>query len=634
MGRDMVQTSAASGELAGASIFERAGNGASRGKSTALAELLKAMRAQREQGDFSTPVDADPETEVGQIAAEYNRVLERVKSEMRAREDAVAAALSAHEKFRSIFENSVEGIFQTTLDGRYLSVNPALARIYGYDSPETLIAGLRNISRQLYVDPDRRRQFRQALESHETVLNFESRVYRADGSIIWISENARVVRDARGTPQYYEGTVVDISERREQEAMLQAAHEKAEQANRAKSAFLANMSHEIRTPMTAILGYADLLLEQELAPPCVEMIGIIKRNGDHLLEIINSILDLSKIEAGRLALETLPCDPCAMVAELASFMRVRAASKRLELEVEFRGAVPRQITTDPTRLRQILINLIGNAIKFTDRGHVRVTMSLVNQNAASCALQFEILDTGIGITAAELARVFEPFTQADVSTTRLFGGTGLGLSICRRLADILGGTLTATSTPGQGSRFVLTIPTGSLAGVPLLAPVAEAVATVDPPSTNSPRSPDPAVLSGRRILLAEDGPDNQFLISHFLRRAGADVTVVENGQLAVDVVLQSESDGNAFDVVLMDVQMPVLDGHSATRQLRRRGFSRPIVAVTAHAMNDDRETSLAAGCDEFVTKPVTYRSLVAAVWRVLADLGGTPTPPATAGAPL
>jgi CheY-like chemotaxis protein len=237
-------------------------------------------------------------------------------------------------------------------------------------------------------------------------------------------------------------------------------------------------------------------------------------------------------------------------------------------------------------------------------------------------MRFEIADTGIGMTAGELARVFEPFTQADVSTTRHFGGTGLGLSICCRLADMLGGTLSACSTPAEGSRFFLTIPTGPLAGVPLLTSAAEAVAAGAPPTSASPRSTDRAVLSGRRILLAEDGPDNQFLISHFLQRAGAEVTVVDNGQLAVDAVLQSEAGGQPYDVILMDVQMPVLDGHAATRQLRRRGCVRPIVAVTAHAMNDDREKSLAAGCDDFVTKPVNYRSLVAAVWQVLADLGG------------
>jgi CheY-like chemotaxis protein len=192
---------------------------------------------------------------------------------------------------------------------------------------------------------------------------------------------------------------------------------------------------------------------------------------------------------------------------------------------------------------------------------------------------------------------------------------------------MLGGTLTAVSVPGEGSRFILTVPTGSLAAVPLVAAPAEAVAGGESPGQPVPRSPVPAVLTGRRILLAEDGPENQFLISHFLRRAGAEVTIVDNGQLAVDAVLESESGGEPFDVVLMDVQMPVLDGHAATRQLRRSGFVRPIVAVTAHAMNEDREKSLAAGCDEYVTKPVNCRALVAAIWRVLADLGGAVVPP-------
>ena len=207
----MIESCAASGQFAAGLDADPMQSGGGRVGSTALSELLAAMRSQRELGDFSTPVYADPDSEVGQIAAEYNRVLRRVEAEIRARENAVAETLQATEKYRSIFENSVEGIFQTTLDGQYLSVNPALARIYGYDSPEKLIAELRNISRQLYVDPERRRQFREALEKRETVLNFESRVYRADGTIIWISENARVVRDARGMPLYYEGTVVAVS---------------------------------------------------------------------------------------------------------------------------------------------------------------------------------------------------------------------------------------------------------------------------------------------------------------------------------------------------------------------------------------------------------------------------------------
>jgi signal transduction histidine kinase/AmiR/NasT family two-component response regulator len=399
--------------------------------------------------------------------------------------------------------------------------------------------------------------------------------------------------------------VEELVEHRTRE--LQIANRLAEQASRSKSEFLANMSHEIRTPMTAILGFADILRSNLTQPDLIEAVQTISQNGNFLLELINDILDLSKIEAGKLDVEDLSCSPTQLLADVMTLVRVRAAEKGLALTIEFDGPVPSQIHTDPTRLRQILINLVGNAIKFTERGSVRLIAKTLNRNQSSPRLQFQVCDTGIGMTGEQLKKVFQPFTQADASTTRRFGGTGLGLSISNRLVEMLGGTIDVTSVPGSGTTFTITIPTGSLDGVKWLD---------KPPETGS-LPPDIAAvssksvsLSGCRVLLAEDVPANQRLISFLLSKAGAEVSIVENGELALAQALAATAAGQPFDVILMDMQMSVMDGYTATRKLRENGCREPIIALTAHAMSNDQEICLAAGCTDFATKPVDRQSLL------------------------
>ncbi len=436
----------------------------------------------------------------------------------------------------------------------------------------------------------------------------------------------------------------------EQTARAAEMAARAEIASATKSAFLANMSHEIRTPMTAVLGYADLLadaLASCSACPghtgCAakqtksEYLAALRRNGEYLLALLDDILDVSKIEAGKLVLEHVRCSPVELVADVRSLMQVRAAAKGLTLDVTFDGPIPQSVTTDPTRLKQILVNLVGNAIKFTQTGGVRLVTRLVPAGTGSGAttsptqgspgpntagpppvetpgamLQFEIVDSGIGMTPAQLARVFEPFAQADGSMTRRFGGTGLGLTISRRLAEALGGTLGVTSCPGVGSTFVVTVPTGSLHGVPLLDPPIHAwagrpmrlsVADAELPSLNC------------RVLLAEDGPDNRRLIAAILGKAGATVEVADNGRAAVEMALSACQAGSCFDVVLMDVQMPEMDGHEATRRLRAAGFAGPIIALTAHALPEDRQRCLDAGCDDYAAKPINRRQFLEMVAR-------------------
>ncbi|MHB1036565.1 MAG: ATP-binding protein [Pirellulales bacterium] len=394
---------------------------------------------------------------------------------------------------------------------------------------------------------------------------------------------------------------------------LSLARQQADSDCRSKGEFLANMSHEIRTPMTAILGFTEVLRREEHAagasPECIEAIDTITRNGEHLLRLINDILDLSRIEAGRFEAEAVPCSPSQVMAEVQSLMQVPAGAKGLRLETECASPIPETIHSDPLRLRQILLNLVGNAIKFTEQGSIRLRVQLVHDGHAKPALRFDVVDTGIGMTSDQMVRLFRPFSQADQSTTRRFGGSGLGLAISQRLAQMLGGQITVQSKSGQGSVFSLAIPTGPLAGVKMIQSLP--VVTV----TRAPDAVEPALDC--RILLAEDGPDNQRLISFLLKKAGARVTVVENGQRAVEEAMSELDRGDPFDVILMDMQMPVLDGYEASTRLRRSGYTGTIVALTAHAMADDRAKCLEAGCDDYVTKPIDRAGLIKAIRRHL-----------------
>ena len=418
-------------------------------------------------------------------------------------------------------------------------------------------------------------------------------------------------------------------ELRRANAQLTAARDRAEAANQAKSSFLANMSHEIRTPMTAIIGYADMMLEpDQTLSDRQDCLQIIRRNARHLVDLINDILDLSKIEAERMTVERVRAPFPQLVLDVISLMRSRAAEKELELRMHFDGPIPEQILTDPTRLRQILMNLTSNAIKFTERGFVELVIRCRPAPEGSGRVEIAIRDTGIGMTPEQMSRLFQPFTQADDSMTRRFGGTGLGLVISRRLARLLGGDITVNAAAGVGSTFTLSLDGGPLDGVNMLEGLTETM--LRPPqgigsgggaSASAIAIPESAALPRvrGRILLAEDGLDNQRLISSQLRRAGAEVTIAENGRIAVDLVRKA-----SFDVVVMDMQMPELDGYGAASELRRRGFDRPIIALTAHAMAEDRDKCIRAGCSHYLTKPIDKDLLMGTVAECLGRAGEQP----------
>jgi two-component system, sensor histidine kinase and response regulator len=405
----------------------------------------------------------------------------------------------------------------------------------------------------------------------------------------------------------------DISARKQTEVELRLAKDVAETASGAKSQFLANMSHEIRTPMTAILGYADMLLEPgQTDSDRVERVQIIRRNGEHLLAILDDILDLSKIEAGKLEVERIAFDPSEVVSDVVSLMRVRSLDKGITIDVTYDGEIPQRVCSDPTRLRQILINLIGNAIKFTASGGVKVLVTLAQNQNREPQLQFAVVDSGIGMDSDQLLQLFDPFEQADNSTTRRFGGTGLGLSICKQLAQLLGGDITVQSRPAVGSRFIVTIDAGDLSGVPLVRHDREVVRS--PKALAEP--PRVLPLNGR-ILLAEDGVHNQRVIAYYLKQAGAEVAVADNGQIACDMASDSLATGRPFEVILMDMQMPVMDGYTAAATLRARGWQGSIIALTAHAMSHDRARCIKAGCTDYVPKAIDRDLLLSTVARHL-----------------
>ena len=428
-----------------------------------------------------------------------------------------------------------------------------------------------------------------------------------------ITDRKRMEEDTRRYLQQVEASRDRITEQSiqliRQAEELERARDQAEAAARAKSEFLANMSHELRTPLTAILGYADLLYDEDNSAGesrrHLETVDIIRSNGRHLQELIDDILDFSKIEANRMTLERVQVSPRDLVEDVLKLMHLRAREKELVLRSDYHFPIPSQISTDALRVRQILVNLIGNAIKFTQRG--TITVSVLYDTTTNRQI-FAVTDSGIGIKPEQLERLFSPFSQADASMSRRFGGTGLGLSISKRLAQMLGGDITATSIFGTGSTFRLEIfaeiaaDTVMLTGEPVMTTI---VAPIRPAAT--------AVIPlVGNVLLAEDVPANQKLIAFLLQKWGVQVQVVDNGALAVEAALGARDAGTPFDLILMDIQMPEMDGYTATSTLRKSGYTGQIIALTAHASDDDRDRCLGAGFDGFAVKPIQKEQLYAA----------------------
>lgn len=536
-------------------------------------------------------------------------ITERIQSEM--------ALRKSHKQYQSIVETASEGVWMVDTDGYSTFVNARLSELLGLAPDQILGKPFASfvdkkcqsaVSRVLSMDQDH-------IERPNDFC-----FLRSDQSELWAIVSSTPLRNDGQDLSGWLIMVTDITDRKRMEEKLVIAQQRAEDANRIKSEFVANMSHEIRTPMTAILGYADVLADESnrslTDEQRLQYFNTIKRNGKHLLTIIDDILDIAKIEAGKLAVEKIKTDPVQTLLDVTELMQVKAEAKGLLLETEFQTAMPDYIKSDPVRLRQILMNLVGNAIKFTQSGKITVSGRFVSSKKPE--IQFIVTDTGIGMTREAMARLFGSFEQADASTKRRFGGSGLGLRISQSLAAMLGGRISVESRLGEGSTFTLSITTGPLVDCRFRTETdiyELATATTPPMKIIRPTGrPSRASLSGVRILLAEDGLDNQRLVAFHLRKEGAGVWVVENGRNALVAMgignSSSKPEKLPFDLIITDMQMPEMDGLELTQHLRSLGYDTPILALTAHAMHSDALKCLAVGCNEHLPKPIDRDRLI------------------------
>ncbi|RMF14985.1 MAG: response regulator [Gammaproteobacteria bacterium] len=520
------------------------------------------------------------------------------------------AALQHMQRYQEVFNNAVEGIFRIGLDGRFIEANPALARMLGYPRSGTLKRHCRDALAVCVADPSQRQRLRETLEQKGGFQGEEVEFVRQNGQQGYATLSMHVVRDRKGRPSHIEGVLVDMTERRERE---QLEHEReqarmlqkiAQASAEAKSQFLAHMSHEIRTPLTAIIGYGETLLDEDVSPEEYKHAAeTVVRSGRHLLDLINDILDHSKIEANRLTVEKVPVHLFALLDDVRNVFEERAREKGLHFSLQYDFPLPEVIESDPVRLRQILINLLGNAFKFTEAGSITLSVAC---DRASGLLHLHVRDTGIGMTPDQLARVFQPFAQADDSVSRRYGGTGLGLVISRKLAHLLGGDITVHSRYGEGTEFQVTV------GIGRAEPGRWIRGQEDIPDVASVQVDLSAPKLAGRVLVAEDNPDNQQLLRMMLSKTGVGLSVVDNGRKALEAALAFP-----FDLILMDVQMPEMGGLEAVRNLREAGYRGKIVALTANVLSTDIEHYRQAGFDEWLAKPIDRARLYAVMESVL-----------------
>ena len=539
---------------------------------------LRRRAEGKARADEGKPLGTPSPGETRQVLHElqvHQIELEMQNEELRRAQEALEASRA---RYFDLYDLAPVGYFTVSQQGLILEANLTAATLFGVARGALVKRPLRRFI--LPEDQDIHYRHRKQLFETSAPQVYELQMLRADATRFWARFEATAAHDAAGAT-VCRVVVSDVSDRKQAEEALRKANEGLEQrvrqrtaeleatnnslekanrlaecANRAKSEFLTNMSHEIRTPMTAILGYADLMLDENVGRATREHVAVIKRNSEHLLGLISDILDLSKIEAGKLQIEPALCSPVQVAAEVASLMRAQAAAKQLKLKMELVQPLPEIVFTDPLRLRQMLVNLVGNAIKFTDQGEIRLAVRLVVRGKGTVpfssdedrdsppdsdrvSLCFDVTDTGIGMNEEQLGELFKPFSQVDNSSTRNFGGTGLGLCISKHLAEALGGNIEVRSEPGKGSIFSVMIDPGPLDGIHMIDDAREAA--TEPPT--QPADADKIALCGR-ILLAEDGPDNQRLIALLLRKAGAQVSAVDNGQLAVEAALAAQRRAN------------------------------------------------------------------------------------------
>ncbi len=506
----------------------------------------------------------------------------------------------SEERFRSIFENAGAAIATVGARGNLLQVNGAMCKMLGYSKEELTSMSIYDVTHHQEVEPIRK-HYREAASGRQRVIEIELRFRPRKGGTLWGYTTGTWILDSRNKPDYAIIIIQDITERKCAETALKEAKEQAEVASRAKSEFLANMSHEIRTPMNGVVGMTSMLLNGELSSEQHARAQIIQSSAQALLTIINDILDFSKIESGKLTIEQIGFDLRLLQNEVVQMLRMKAQAKNIELISTCEADVPRRLLGDPVRLKQILTNLLNNAIKFTDTGHVAVRICKTGEGARGSILEISVEDTGIGIPEDKSKLIFDAFTQVDTTVTRRFGGTGLGLAITKQLVELMHGIIEVRSTPGQGSTFTCRIE---------LPPHTSAIASYEENIAMShfAHSGDAILPAEIRTLVAEDNAVNQMVALEMLGRLGCVVDLAVTGREAVAMAGK-----NRYDLIFMDCQMPEMDGLEATRKIREKeklsGDRAIIIAMTAHAMSGDKEKCLDAGMNDYIAKPVEQKAL-------------------------
>jgi PAS domain S-box-containing protein len=495
-------------------------------------------------------------------------------------------------KFRTIFENSIQGIYQSTPDGKFITVNNALATMCGYDSPDQMVSSITNLATQLYTVPEDREGFQRQLLRHGMLREGQTQFQRRDGSLIDVRINAHKLNDPVTGELYFEGIIEDITHKKQAEK-LRVAKEAAEAANQTKSEFLANMSHEIRTPMNGVIGMTSLLLDTELTAEQREYADTVRISADNLLTILNDILDYSKIEAGKLDLELIDFDLRVALEETNDLLALKAQEKGLEYLYMIDKQVPSYIIGDPGRVRQILINLVGNAVKFTDSGEIAIRVTLESETDSHVTLRFGVRDTGIGISTEQMDRLFKSFSQADGSTSRKYGGTGLGLTISKKLTAMMGGSIHVDSTPGEGSEFWFT-----------------AVFEKQPEGKEQPIV-IPEDIRGKHVLIVDDNATNRHILRDLLIRWGCRCDEVPGGREAIESLTAAVERNTPFDMALIDMQMPHMDGAMLGGRIKKTPAIAKTVMIMMTSMGDrgDAKRFSEIGFSAYLTKPVKHAQL-------------------------
>jgi PAS domain S-box-containing protein len=563
-----------------------------------LADVSKRIS---EKQDYSVRVERKGTDEIGVLFDEFNRMLEQIQLREIERD-------KAEKKYRKIFENAVHGIFQLSPQGRVLTANPAFARILGYDSPAEVLQCLTNVGEQLFVDSEKANEARDILEEKGFLRAFEFEAYRKDRSIIHLSQTTHPVYDENQNLLYFEGELEDITQRKRMEE-LKIAKDAAEAASLAKSEFLANMSHEIRTPMNAILGFSEVLGKEMTDQKHKDYLKTITSSGQTLLSLIDDILDLSKIEAGKMEINYQPISLYSIFDDIKGIFSRKMKQKELDFVMEIDPNLPDELLSDEVRLRQILFNLVGNAVKFTHKGYVKLSVhkSFFNDDQSKLKLVFTVEDTGIGIPGDQQALIFDAFRQQENQDAFQYGGTGLGLSITRRLVEMMGGMISVESKWGKGSIFRVEFPD---VGVPSLFPVDGSFPALETPFVDL----ESIRFRESLVLVTDDVESNRRLMREFLHSLNISSLEAENGEQAVRYAREYKP-----HLVIMDIRMPVMDGYEAARIIKGDDELKhiPVVALTASAMKSQAKEIKKANCDGYLTKPVKKNELIAQLMRFL-----------------